>query len=74
MNAKTTDLLTAARSLSVDDRRELVNALIETIPAEEGTRDAWVAECRSRLAAYDRGDSKAIPLTDVFPELRGSEV
>ena len=69
MPADTADLLTAARSLPVAARRKLIDALIGTLSSEEQTREAWISECRQRLAAFDRGETAAIPLTDVFPEL-----
>lgn len=69
MIADKSQVLEAAQTLSETDRRELIDALLRSLADEGGSRDAWIEECRQRLAAYDRGESTAVPLTDVFPEL-----
>ena len=61
-----------AHELSDDERARLALSLIESLePAEEGDVEAaWRAEIEARLAAYDRGEVKAIPGEDVFAEVR----
>jgi putative addiction module component (TIGR02574 family) len=61
-----------ARALSDDERARLALSLIESLePADAGdVETAWRAEIEARLAAYDRGEVKAIPGEEVFAEIR----
>lgn len=61
-----------ARELSDEERARLALSLIESLdPADEGVVEAaWQAEIEARLAAYDRGEVKAIPGEDVFAAVR----
>jgi putative addiction module component (TIGR02574 family) len=61
-----------ARALSDEERARLALSLIESLePAEAGDVEAaWRAEIEARLAAYDRGEVKAIPADEVFAKIR----
>ena len=62
-----------ARELSVEERAELAVILLETIePSDdpEEVAEAWSAEIRARLAAYERGEVKLIDGESVFAKAR----
>ena len=72
MAANFAELERQAHELSDEERARLALSLIESLePAEEGDVEAaWHAEIEARLAAYDRGEVKAIAGEDVFAEVR----
>lgn len=66
------DLARRAKQLPPDERERLVDALLESlnVPATAELDAAWAAEIERRLAAYDRGEVKAIPVDEVFAKAR----
>ena len=60
-----------ARSLSPDERLELVDDLLASLDEGDAKIDAlWAREAEDRLAAYRRGEIKAIPLQEVLAKYR----
>ena len=60
-----------ARSLSPDERLELVDDLLASLDEGDAKIDAlWTKEAEDRLAAYRRGEIKAIPLQEVLAKYR----
>ena len=60
-----------ARSLSPDERLELVDDLLASLDEGDAKIDAlWTSEAEDRLAAYRRGEIKAIPLQEVLAKYR----
>ena len=60
-----------ARGLSPDERLELVDDLLASLDAGDPKIDAlWAKEAEDRLAAYRRGEIKAIPLQEVLAKYR----
>ena len=59
-----------ARALSPEERAQLAEVMLESL--HEGSSAevdaAWDQELRSRIAAYERGESKLVPAKDVFDE------
>ncbi|MGH8738016.1 MAG: addiction module protein [Burkholderiales bacterium] len=61
-----------AKSLTVDERAQLVEYLLESIqdPPLAEIETAWDREIEKRAAAYDRGELQTISAEDVFAEAR----
>ena len=72
MSALFDDLSKMARALSVEERAQLAQELLESVEreAEPGVQTAWDAEIASRIAEYERGEAKLIPAADVFVAAR----
>ena len=66
------DLVERGKLLPRQEREILVNGLLESLnePAAQELDAAWEAEIERRLAAYDRGEVKAIPASEVFAKAR----
>ena len=61
-----------ARSLSPEERAQLVDALLESLREERiaEVEAAWAAEIERRVAAYKRGEAKLVPAEEVFAKAR----
>ena len=61
-----------ASALSPEERAQLAEVMLGSL--HEGSSAevdaAWDQELRSRIAAYERGESKLVPAKDVFDEAR----
>jgi putative addiction module component (TIGR02574 family) len=68
MKDQVAELAQRGISLSPQDRARLAELLLASIeePVRPDVEAAWDAEIERRLAAYDRGDLKAIDAEDVF--------
>ncbi|MNF99599.1 putative addiction module component [compost metagenome] len=56
-----------ARRLSASERLELVEDLLDSLDTPDAALDAqWGREAEDRLAAYRRGELKALPLAEVL--------
>lgn len=66
--AEATQTLSAeAIKLSPTERLELVDRILSSLDAPDPAVDAlWAKEAEDRLAAYRRGEIRAIPLADVL--------
>ena len=71
MSANTQALIDQFRQLPVLERIEIVDALLATIdePSTEIDR-LWAAEADERLAAYRRGEIRAVELEEVLAKYR----
>ena len=60
------------RRLLPEERARLAEILLESLAESRspGVEEAWDAEIRSRVAAYERGDLELIPAEDVFARAR----
>ena len=65
------ELMAEALRLPEDQKVSLAYRLLSSIEPPESTeiRAAWDAEIRRRIAAFDRGETQAIPAADVFNEV-----
>ena len=65
------ELETEALRLPEDQRVSLAHRLLTSIepPVSEAIEAAWDSEIRERIAAYDRGETDAIPAADVFAKI-----
>lgn len=60
-----------ARKLSPAERIELVDDILASLDEPDPNIDRlWAAEAEDRLAAYRRGEIKAIPLQEVLAKYR----
>lgn len=60
-------LSAAAKKLTPVERLELVDQILESLDAPDPSLDAlWAKEAEDRLAAYRRGEIRAVPLADVL--------
>jgi putative addiction module component (TIGR02574 family) len=60
------------RALSLEDKTELVRALIAELdgPADSGVERAWLEEAQRRLQEINEGKVQPIPSERVFENLR----
>jgi len=71
MMKTTKELLEQAKQLPLDERAELVDALLETIDASDPDRDReWSDEAQSRLRAYRSGELSATDADEVINSKR----
>jgi putative addiction module component (TIGR02574 family) len=66
--SQTAEALSAqALRLPPDERLALVEHLLDSLDVPDTSLEAlWTAEANERLAAYRRGEIRAIPLSDVL--------
>jgi putative addiction module component (TIGR02574 family) len=66
------ELAQRGKQLPPEERERLVDALLESLnePAAAELDAAWSAEIERRLAAYDRGEVKALSAEEVFAKAR----
>jgi len=65
------DLSAKARKLSPAERLELVDDLLASLDEPDPQIDRlWAKEAEERLAAYRRGEIKAVPLQEVLAKYR----
>jgi putative addiction module component (TIGR02574 family) len=59
------------RALAAEDRAKLAETLLESLQAPlSEIETAWAQEIEERVAAFDRGETKAYAAEDVFAEAR----
>jgi putative addiction module component (TIGR02574 family) len=67
----TDELLKQARALAPAQKLELVEALLNDLDRPDPAVDAaWAAEAQDRLAAYRKGEIRAVPLSEVLAKYR----
>ena len=66
------ELAQRGKQLPPEERERLVDELLESLnePAAAELDAAWSAEIERRLAAYDRGEVKALSAEEVFAKAR----
>ena len=65
------ELSAKARKLSPAERLELVDDLLASLDEADAQIDRlWAKEAEERLAAYRRGEIKAVPLREVLAKYR----
>lgn len=62
------ELSKKAQTLTVEERAQLAQELLESVEreADPDVQAAWEAEIASRIAKYERGEAKLIPAEEVF--------
>jgi putative addiction module component (TIGR02574 family) len=72
MTDTTKTLIIQARKLSPSQRLQLVDEILASLDEPDPNIDRlWAKEAEDRLAAYRRGEIKAIPLEQVLAKYRG---
>ncbi|MFC5695606.1 addiction module protein [Pseudomonas sp. GCM10022186] len=67
MSQSSQTLSKEARRLSANERLELVEDLLDSLDTPDSALDEqWAQEAEDRLAAYRRGELKAVPLAEVL--------
>ncbi len=67
MSDTTEALCARARELSPTERLDLVDQILSSLDETDPAIDRlWAREAEDRLAAYRRGEIRAIPLSDVL--------
>ena len=66
------ELSLKAQTLSLEERAELAQILLESVERETDpqVQSAWETEVASRIAKYERGEAKLIPASEVFEAAR----
>lgn len=73
MTPTTEILITQATQLTPEERVQLVERILNSLDQPDMTLDAlWASEANDRLAAYRRGEIKAVGLPDVIAKHRQS--
>ena len=59
-----------ASALSPEERAQLAEVMLESLHERSSAEvdAAWDRELQTRIAAYERGESKLVPAKDVFDE------
>jgi len=71
MNTQIESLVEQARKLSPEEQAILAETLYEMVnPPNQEWEAAWVKECEDRLAAYQRGEIKAVDSDEAMTFLR----
>lgn len=66
------ELSKKAKELTLEERAQLAQELLESIEleADPEVQAAWEGEIASRIAKYERGGAKLIPASEVFEAAR----
>ena len=75
MSERSAAVLEHALALPEGERAELVERLLASFDAEERRRidESWAAEVEERIDAFDRGEMRAVPASEVFEKIRGKK-
>ena len=69
-NAETAEFISAAISLPVEARAEIVDSLVDSLYADDASDEALKAEVKRRISAYREGKTELIPAETVFAKAR----
>lgn len=66
------ELSKKAQTLTVEERAQLAQELLESVERESDpdVQAAWEAEIAERITRYERGEAKLIPAEEVFAAAR----
>ncbi len=72
MSALLDELSRMAQTLSVEERAQLAQELLESVERESdpAVQAAWESVIADRIAKYERGEAKLIPAEEVFAAAR----
>ncbi|MGY1488769.1 addiction module protein [Methylobacillus pratensis] len=71
MDTATKAIVEQAAQLSVNEKIELIDALLATVDKPDAEIDAlWASEAENRLAAYQNGELQALDLHQVLAKYR----
>ncbi len=72
MSALLVELSRKAQTLTVEERAQLAQELLESVERDSDpeVQVAWEAEIASRITRYERGEAELIPAEEVFAAAR----
>ena len=72
MSSLLDELSKKAQTLTVEERAQLAQQLLESVEwdFDPEVQAAWESEIASRIARYERGEATLIPAEDVFAAAR----
>ncbi len=72
MSALLVELSRKAQTLTVEERAQLAQELLESVERDSDpeVQVAWEAEIASRISRYERGEAELIPAEEVFAAAR----
>ena len=72
MSALLAELSKKAQTLTVEERAQLGQELLESVERDSDpeVQEAWEAEIASRIAKYERAEATLIPAEEVFAAAR----
>lgn len=72
MSALLDELAKKAQALTVEERAQFAQALLEAVERDSDpeVQAAWEAEIASRISRYERGEAKLVPAEEVFAAAR----
>ena len=72
MSSLLDELSKKAQTLTVEERAQLAQQLLESVEwdSDPEVQAAWESEIASRIARYERGEATLIPAEDVFAAAR----
>ena len=72
MSALLDELSKKAQTLTVEERAQLAQELLESVgrDTDPDIEAAWGTEIATRIAKYERGEAKLIPAEEVFAAAR----
>lgn len=71
MSTSTQSIIEQANKLSLNEKIELIDALLASVDKPDSEIDAlWAKEAEDRLVAYRKGDIKAVDLNQVLAKYR----
>lgn len=72
MSSLLDELSKKAQALTVEERAQLAQQLLESVERDSDpeVKAAWESEIASRIAKYERGEATLIPAEDVFAAAR----
>jgi len=71
MTGRVDALMEQVRTLNAEEQAVLLDALREMLASADADWEAgWIRECEDRLAAYDRGELKAVDFDDAMAALK----
>lgn len=72
MSALLDELSKKAQTLTVEERAQLAQELLESVErkSDPELQAAWKAEIADRVTKYERGEAKLVPAEEVFAAAR----
>ncbi len=76
MSPNAREVLAEALKLSPLERAELIEQILASFsfPERKAIDDRWASEAEDRIDAYERGEIKAKPASEVFARIERSDI
>ena len=71
MSIQTSEIISIAKTMPVEDRAEIVDSLLESMqPTDARIDELWKSEIEGRIASYETGAVELIPGSEVFEKIQ----